>query len=601
MSRHQKLELTWIGKDERPRLEPRILLEDSALSHHAKERHDGDIFDNRMIFGDNLLALKALEQEFSGAIQCIYIDPPYNTGNAFEHYDDGVEHSIWLSLMRDRLSILQGLLSQTGFICCHIDDSEGHYLKVLMDEVFGRQNYLSTIYVQVRYPEKTLKQDMDFHKEIEQIHVYRKSYGAKPVLTSKSSSFDKFNFYIKETTSGEEATLGGKRVTIFQAGGYEILKAEGGPDGLKEIWATGTILDGNSSGRFFRDYLTGRVKTDGLGVLYKVYGIGDDKFPYRYFSGPKRETATKGKYYQGVPVAQLENPSESKYSPIENFYDLAGSFGNCRHEGGVEFRSGKKPERLIEIILRHFSRPGDLVLDSFAGSGTTGAVAHKMGRRWIMIELGDHATTHCAPRLKKVIDGDDPGGATEVVGWNGGGGFRFFRLATSLLTKDLFDNWVIAPSYNAAMLAEAVCKLMGFSYAPSRDMEQYWQHGHSTETDFIYVTTQSLTHDALKKLSDEVGPHRTLLVCCKAWSGRESSIPNLTVKKIPQTVLKKCEWGRDDYSLTVASLPVAEKRNGADADADTAASDDAPVKRRGRPRKDAGPSRFDADIGTGEV
>jgi adenine-specific DNA-methyltransferase len=139
------------------------------------------------------------------------------------------------------------------------------------------------------------------------------------------------------------------------------------------------------------------------------------------------------------------------------------------------------------------------------------------------------------------------------------------------------------------------------AYAPSQVPEEYWRHGHSTETDFIYVTTQSLTHDALKKLADDVGPNRTLLVCCKAWNGKESSVPNLTVKKIPQAVLKKCEWGRDDYSLTVANLPVAEKRNGADADADTAASDDAPGKRRGRPRKDAGPSLFDADIGTGEV
>ena len=228
-----------------------------------------------------------------------------------------------------------------------------------------------------------------------------------------------------------------------------------------------------------------------------------------------------------------------------------------------------------------------------------GAVAHKMGRRWIVVELGEHAITHCLPRLKRVIDGEDRGGITEAVNWNGGGGFRFYRLAPSLLTRDRFDNWIIAPSYNAAMLAEAVCKLMGFTYAPSQAPEEYWRHGHSTETDFIYVTTQSLTHDALKKLSDEVGSNRTLLVCCKAWNGKESSIPNLTVKKIPQVVLKKCEWGRDDYGLAVASLPVAEKSNGADADADAAISDGAPAKRRGRPRKEPEPSLF--DTGTGEV
>lgn len=437
----QKLELTWIGKDVRPKLEPRILLEDPAKSYHApKQMTANDLFDNRLIFGDNLLALKALEAEFTGKVKCIYIDPPYNTGSAFEYYDDSLEHSIWLGFMRDRLEILRRLLSPDGFICCHIDDSEGHYLKVLLDEVFGRANYLTTFYVQVRYPEKTLKQDMAFHKEIEQVHIYRRDFGATPIQNHKSTSFDKFTYYVRELATGRETTLGGKRVIIFKEGEYEITQGEGSENGLKEIWATGTILDGNSSGRFFRDYLTGRSKEDGLGVLYKVDGIGDDKFEHRYFSGPKRATATKGKYYQGVPNSQLEDPDQLTFSPIENFFDFASFFGNCRHEGGVEFRSGKKPEMLVQTLLQHFSRPGDLVLDSFAGSGTTGAVAQKMGRRWIMVELGEHCHTHIIPRLKKVIDGQDPGGVTKVSGWKGGGGFRYFRIAPSLLEKDTFGN-----------------------------------------------------------------------------------------------------------------------------------------------------------------
>lgn len=556
--RKQRLELTWIGKKERPRLEPRILLEDADKSYHAKVRvTDHDLFGNILIHGDNLLALKALEQEFSGRVNCIYIDPPYNTGNAFEHYDDGVEHSIWLSLMRDRLELLKQLLHPHGFICCHIDDSEGHYLKVLLDEVMGRNNYLTTMYVQVRYPEKTLKQDMDFHKEIEQIHVYRKGYGARPILNSQTSSFDKFTFYVRELKPGRTISLGGKNVTIFDKDAHEIVEGEGGPDGLKEIWATGTILDGNSSGRFFRDYLQGRVTQDGLGVLYKVEGIGDDKFGYRYFTGPKREGATKGKYFQGVPVEQLENPDAQKFSPIENFYDLAGSFGNCRHEGGVEFRSGKKPERLLETVLRHFSRPGDLVLDSFAGSGTTGAVAHKMRRRWIMVELGEHCETHIVPRLRKVIDGDDVTGATESQYWRGGGGFRYYRLAPSLLERDPWGNWVISKEYDPAKLSQAVCKLMGFVYQP--DETNYWMQGRSSEADFIYVTTQSLTHEQLAAISEEVGDERTLLVCCKAFRANADAFPNLTIRKIPQSVLRKCEWGKDDYSLNVTNLPDAPR------------------------------------------
>ena len=154
-----------------------------------------------------------------------------------------------------------------------------------------------------------------------------------------------------------------------------------------------------------------------------------------------------------------------------------------------------KPERVIQRILTIATSPGEWVLDSFAGSGTTGAVAHKMGRRWIMVELGEHCHTHIIPRLKKVIDGSDPGGVTEATGWNGGGGFRYYRLAPSLLKKDSFGNWIISKDFNAAMLAEAICKLEGFQYAPSETL--YWQHGHATESDFIYVTTQTLSRDQL--------------------------------------------------------------------------------------------------------
>ena len=214
-----------------------------------------------------------------------------------------------------------------------------------------------------------------------------------------------------------------------------------------------------------------------------------------------------------------------------------------------------KPERLMQRILQIATNPGDLVLDSFLGSGTTAAVAHKMGRRWIGIELGEHCHTHCLPRLKKVVDGADPGGITEAVGWKGGGGFRYYRLAPSLLTQDKWGNWVISKEYNAPMLAEAVCKLEGFTYAPSETV--YWQHGHSTERDFLYVTTASLNHDQLQQLSDEVGPDRSLLVICSAFRSRKDCFPNLTIKKIPHAVLSRCEWGHDDYSLKVENLPKA--------------------------------------------
>lgn len=545
----QKLELTWIGKGKEPKLEPRILIEDPTKSYGDPNN------ENILIHGDNLLALKALEQNYAGKVKCIYIDPPYNTGAAFEHYDDNLEHSTWLNLMYQRLIILKNLLSKDGFFTCHIDDSEGHYLKVLLDEVFGRSNYLTTFYVKVRYPDKTLKQDMNFHKEVEQIHIYRKEWGSKPNLNQSEITFDKFNFFIEELAPGVETVLGNKKVVMFKKGEYKIVeKEEGSEFGLKEIWASGSILDGNSSGRFFRDYLTGRYESDGYGVLYKVYGIGDDRYDFRYFTGPNKVGATKGKYFQGVPNDKLENRDSLKESPINNFYDLAASFGNCRGEGGVDFRSGKKPEKLLQIILNHFSNEGDIVLDSFLGSGSTIAVAHKMNRKWIGIELGEHANTHCLPRLKSIIDGTDKTGITESVNWQGGGGLKFYTLASSLIQKDKYGNDVINPDYNANMLAAAMAKQEGFQYAPDESI--YWKQGKSSEKDFILTTTQFITVEMLDKLHDEMKPDESLLICCKSFKKEcERRHSNITIKKIPQMLLGRCEFGKDDYSLNIINLP----------------------------------------------
>ena len=560
MKSKQKLELTWIGKENRPRLEPRVLLEDPTRSYHAATRvTDHDIFDNRLIFGDNLLALKALEQEFAGKVKCVFIDPPYNTGNAFDHYDDGLEHSIWLGLMRDRLDILTRLLAPDGFFCAHIDDSEGAYLKVLCDEIFGRPNYLTTFYFQVRYGNKTLAEDNAYQKVVEQCHVYGKdARQCAPVKEVEEYKVEKFEWEIQEFFPGKQVELGGKRVEIFGPEQYKFVRVAPHLKALKETWATGSLLkQKGSSGEFLAKYLAPRKELDGLGCLYKVYGIGEDGIGYRYFTGPKKASATKGKFYSGIPLDRLREIKQgrsTKEKPIVNFYDLSANFGNCRQEGGVEFRSGKKPEKLLELILKHFSREGDLVLDSFAGSGTTGAVAHKMGRRWIMVELGEHCHTHIIPRMKKVIDGEDPGGVTGGTGWKGGGGFRHYRIAPSLLEKDRFGNWVISRQFNATLLAEAMCKLEGFMYAPSET--EYWMHGYSTERDFIYVTTQTLTREQLQKLSEDVGENRSLLVCCSAFRSRDlSQFPNLTVKKIPKMVLNRCEWGKDDYSLEIKNLP----------------------------------------------
>lgn len=375
---------------------------------------------NFLLEGDNLHSLRLLEKTHCGKIDVIYIDPPYNTGNNDFFYDDHYideldtfRHSKWLSFMSIRLRIASRLLSEKGFIFISIDDKEYAPLKMLCDEIFGETNYEKTDYIQVRYPDKTLKSDMKYHKEIEQVLVYRKSENATPFLIPKEYDYSKFIYSIEELNSGTKISLGGKKVIIFNKKDWKLIKHSSGfKEGLKEIWATGTILNGNSSGRFFRDFLDGRKDTDGLGVLYKVYGVGDDKYNYRYFTGPQKATATKGKYYQGVPVDKLATGSTKVY-PIPNFYDMAGDFGNIRHEGGVSFNNGKKPVKLMKMYLQYFERKDITVLDFFAGSASTAHAVLKLNaedggnRRFILCTNNENNICEkiTYKRIKNVING----------------------------------------------------------------------------------------------------------------------------------------------------------------------------------------------------
>jgi adenine-specific DNA-methyltransferase len=531
------------------------LLEDAEKSYHAAARKDGDIFDNRLIFGDNLLALKALESEFAGKVKCVFIDPPYNTGSAFEHYDDGIEHSIWLSLIRDRLEILHNLLSDDGSIWITIDDNEAHYLKVLCDEVFGRANFVANVIWQKRFsPNSTAQFISDSHDHI-LVFAKDKTLWKRRLLprtdAHNSSYKNPDNDPRGPWTSGDLSAR-----NPYSSGIYPVTTP------------FGRVIPGPPKGMYWRV------------SLERLKELDRDN---RVWWGKNGDNVPRLKRFLSEVMGGIVPQTIWLHDEVGNTQEAKKEVMAVVPQDAAVFQT-PKPERLIRRILELSSERGDLVLDSFAGSGTTGAVAHKMGRRWIMVELGEHCHTHIIPRLKKVIDGEDQGGITEAVGWQGGGGFRYYRLAPSLLEKDRFGNWIIARKYNPAMLAEAVCKLMGFTYAPSQEPEDYWRHGHSTETDFIYVTTQSLTHDALKKLSDEVGPERTLLICCKAFNSREAAFPNLTIKKIPQTVMSKCEWGRDDYSLSVSNLPLAEADDAPSANGEDKTADAEP-KPRGRKRK----------------
>lgn len=416
----KKYGLVWEEHEEKVDVQMRTHI---PVFTEVKEREISIVPDkpyNFLLEGDNLHSLYLLEKTHKNAIDLIYIDPPYNTGEEDFIYDDNCvdasdsfRHSKWLSFMSVRLNIAKGLLAPHGFIFISIDDKEASQLKMLCDEIFGEDNYEKTDYIQVRYPEKTLKSDMKYHKEIEQVLIYRKSEEAQPYIKPEDYDYDKFIYSIEELAQGQETILGNKKVIVFQPNEYKIVKHESGfKEGLKEVWATGTILNGNSSGRFFRDYLDGRKAIDGLGVLYKVYDIGDDQYDYRYFTGPKQEKATKGKYYQGVPVDKLDDGSQ-KISPIPNFYDMAGDFGNIRHEGGVPFNSGKKPVKLIKQFLNYFERKDITVLDFFAGSGSTAHAVLELNsedngtRKFILCTNNENSICEekTYQRIKNVIQG----------------------------------------------------------------------------------------------------------------------------------------------------------------------------------------------------
>ncbi|MFA6379867.1 site-specific DNA-methyltransferase, partial [Acidithiobacillus sp.] len=404
----QKLELTWIGKEKRPKLEPRILLEDPARSYHAAQRvRENDIFDNRLIFGDNLLALKALEAEFTGKVKCVFIDPPYNTGSAFTHYDDGLEHSIWLGLMRDRLEIIRRLLSEDGSLWITIDDNEAHYLKVLCDEVFGRANFVANVLWQKRFaPNSTAQYISDSHDHI-LLYAKEKARWKRKLLPRD----DKHNQGYKNPdndprglwTSGDMSAR-----NSYSAGIYPITSP------------SGRIISGPPKGMFWRVSFEKFRELDKDGRIW--WGKNGDNVPrIKRFLSEVMEGIVPQSIWLHDEVGHTQEAKKEVMAVVPSAEDV--------------FQT-PKPERLIRRVLELATSPNDLVLDSFAGSGTTGAVAHKMGRRWIMVELGEHCHTHIIPRLQKVIDGADPGGITGAVNWQGGGGFRYYRLAPSLVVND---------------------------------------------------------------------------------------------------------------------------------------------------------------------
>jgi len=511
----QKLELTWIGKGEEPKLEPRILIENPEYSYGDPNSQ------NMLIHGDNLLALKALEQDYAGKVKCIYIDPPYNTGNAFEHYDDGVEHSLWLSLIKPRLDILRNLLSKDGSIWISIDDDESHYLKVLCDMVFGRNNFINNVIWEKKFsPSNDAKWLSDSH---DHILVYAKNKEIwRPNLLPRT---DEMNSRYKNPDKDPRGS--------WTSGDCSVKTYSASADYPIEL-PSGRIVNppGGYSWRFSKD------KFQELVIDNRIwFGANGDGVPrFKRFLTDVKDGITSMTIWKYTDVGH--NQDAKKEVKVFNDKNVFAT---------------PKPEKLMQRVLHLASNEGDLILDSFLGSVTTAAVAHKMGRRWIGVELGEHAKTHCVPRMQKVIEGEQ-GGISKAVNWKGGGGFKFYTLAPSLLKKDKFGNEIINPSYNADMLAAAMAKQEGFKYQPHEST--YYKQGQSAEQDFIFTTTQFLTVEALDSIQDEMQPGETVLICCKSFQKEcKGKYGNITIKKIPLMLLGRCEYGKEDYSLNIINMP----------------------------------------------
>jgi adenine-specific DNA-methyltransferase len=487
---------------------------------HDPSRDYGDpAAENMLIHGDNLLSLKALEQEYAGRVKCVYIDPPYNTGSAFEEYDDNLEHSTWLSLMTPRMRILRNLLADDGSIWISIDDDEGHYLKVLCDEVFGRNNFINTVIWEKKFsPQNDAKWLSDSH---DFILVYAKNKETwHPNLLTRTEEMD-------------------SRYT----------NPDNDPRGA---WASSdlTVRTYNANCDYQITTPSGRIVTPSES---RCWGVSRERFQElvednRIWFGAKGSNVPRIKTFLSEVQSGVVAMTLWRNNEVGNTQDAKKEVKAL----DITFAT-PKPERLIERIFALGSNPGDLVLDSFLGSGTTAAVAHKMGRRYIGVELGDHCYTHCLPRLQKVVDGEQ-GGISKAVEWQGGGGFKFYELAPTLIVKDKHGNAVISDKYNAQMLVAAIAKLNGYTYAPNPDI--YWIQGASQTGSYIYVTSEYLTASQLDEIARDLPDHERLLICAPAFDvGLGKRYENINIRKIPQSVLDKCEYGADNYNLNIISPP----------------------------------------------
>lgn len=522
-----KLELMWYGKEKEIHVEPRLLIERPELSN-TEAAPDTE---NMLIHGDNLLALKALESRYAGQVKCIYIDPPYNTGSAFEHYDDNLEHSQWLNLMSPRLEILKNLLADDGSIWISIDDDEGHYLKVLCDEIFGRYNFVSTVIWEKKYsPQNDAKWLSDSH---DFVLVYAKNKAIwRPNLLPRTSEMNKRYKNPDNDPRGPWKAADFSARTYSTSGDYPI------------TLPSGRVVNPPQS----RAWITNQDRFQEL--------VEDNRI---WFGADGNNVPAQKKFLSEVKQGTTAM-TIWKYTEVGHNQDAKKEVKLLNPENPF---ATPKPERLIERVLTLATNEGDLVLDSFLGSGTTAAVAHKMGRKYIGIEMGEHAYTHCKARLDMVISGEDKGGISKQWIGMGGGGYRFYELAPTLINTDEFGEAVINPEYSADMLAAAMALHEGFTYEP--DSELFWKQSHGNEKSYLFVTTRHLNAAFLESITGSMEEDEYLVIaCCSFDKVVEKLHPHVTIKKIPQMLLERCEFDKADYNLNIIHPPVYEDEEDCD-------------------------------------
>lgn len=559
MEKKGKLELTWVGKYEEEKLEPRILIEDKSKSY-------GDLdAENMLIHGDNLLALKSLEEKYTGMIKCIYIDPPYNTGAAFEFYDDNLEHSIWLSLMKKRLEILRRLLVEEGTIWIQIDDEEQAYLKILCDEIFGRNNFVNMISVNMKNVAGVSGggEDKRLKKNCEYILVYAKNYDFLPLFNGPykyTEMSELIQQYLDEGKSwkytsvlvnpGEKEYIGetvdgdGNQIKIYRRNGVMTLSVNkiAKRDGitLKEAYkkyGMNVFRTTNAQTSIRKRVMDYRIENN----------ISDEYLSIEYVpkTGKNRGRVYE-QFYKGEICnlcVWLRDTSEVidgelfKKDLQGTYWDMNAWMKNLTKEGDVLFPNGKKPEKLIKQIIEMTTSRGEWVLDSFLGSGSTVATAHKLGRKWIGIEMGEQVYSLCKKRMDRVIEGEQ-GGISKEVDWKGGGGYKFYELAEPLLVKNaILPIYQLNPSYTWDMVCEAICKIEGFTYAPSGEFQ-----GYSSENRFIHITEEYVNAKYVMSVMKTLDEKQSLLIYCRKHQADMILPENVEVKKIPKDLLDKCNF-----------------------------------------------------------